>query len=361
MIRLFSGQPGHGKTVRALLEAMEFKKQGRVVYAEGIKDLDLDKTGFLPLDNPKDWEKLPDGAVVLVDECYRHFPNRSAQSRTPDYIEALARHRHRGFDFLLVCQDPAKQLDPFLRGLVDTHTHVRRKFGTHNVVLKTWDHFQSNPLASDGRNQVWRYPKEVFTWYTSATMHTVKRSIPVWMWFLIPLVGFVAYVAWHIKSGNFLNDAQAQPVAAAGGPASAGHTADASPLTTQQYIERNQPRIPGQPWTAPVFDERKPLANPEVYCISSAVKCTCLTEQGTTYRLSMKVCRDIARHGNYNPYRQPIDTGDRQPDADQEPVEDLAEDLVGPAGAPGEPGSVGSPHQGEIWGKAPETIRAATE
>ena len=357
MIKFLSGQPGHGKTLRALVLAMELKKQGRAVYVEGIKDLDHEKTGFLPLENPKDWQNLPDGAVVVVDECYRHFPNRSAQSRTPDYIEALARHRHRGFDFILVSQDPAKQVDPFLRGLVDEHTHVRRKFGTHNVVLKTWDHFQPSPLAMDGRNVVWRYPKEVFGWYTSATMHTTKRSIPWWMFAVIPLLAFVGYVAWHIKSGSFLEtDAQTVSGAAAGGPASAGKTAGA-PLTAQQYIERNLPRIEGQPWTAPLYDDANPVAKPEIYCMSSARNCRCITEQGTRYIVKPRICRDIARNGNYNPYREP--PREHRPAEASEPAVEPVEVVRTPAGTATDPAAVGSSRMGEVWGKAPETLRTS--
>lgn len=354
MIRFLSGQPGHGKTLRALVLAMEFKKQGRVVYVEGIKDLDFDKTGFLPLEDPKDWENLPDGAVILVDECYRHFPNRSAQSKTPPHVEAMARHRHRGFDFILVSQDPAKQVDPFLRGLVDEHTHVRRKFGTHNVVLKTWDHFQSNPLASDGRNVVWRYPKDVFSWYTSATMHTVKRSMPWWVFVIVPLVAFVGYVGWHIKSGGFLTngDTAQKAASAAGGTAIAGHTGDERPLTTDEYLARMEPRIYGQPWTAPLYDQADPVAKPEIYCMSSAVKCTCITEQGTIYRLKQAVCRTIARVGNYNPYRDPPREGRySSPYEVAQPAPDRS-----PAGTGSDPGEVGSSKQGAVWGREPDTI-----
>lgn len=355
MIILLSGQPGHGKTLRALVLASEFKKEGRAVYVEGIRDIDLGKTGFLALENPKAWEDLPDGSVILVDECYRHFPNRAAQSRTPDYIEAMARHRHRGFDFILICQDPSKQLDPFLRGLVDTHTHVRRKFGTHTVVLKTWDHFQGAPLANDGRNVLWRYPKEVFTWYTSATQHTVKRSIPLWIFFVIPLVVFVFYVSWHLSSGEFLNnDGIVTSQAAAGGPAPAGQTA-AGMRNTDEYLSMNIPRVKGQPWTAPVFDEREVVTNPDIYCMSSEIKCTCLTEQGTTYFLEAKICRSIARHGNYNPFREPPAQTRSPGEAELELVDQVSET----SGSQADPGRVGDPQQGQVWGNAPATLRAS--
>ncbi|MFP7020184.1 zonular occludens toxin domain-containing protein, partial [Xanthomonas hortorum pv. gardneri] len=35
---LVTGQPGHGKTAYAIDKAFAFKKEGREIYAHGIKD-----------------------------------------------------------------------------------------------------------------------------------------------------------------------------------------------------------------------------------------------------------------------------------------------------------------------------------
>ncbi len=35
---LVTGQPGHGKTAYALDKAFKFQKEGRAIYAHGVKD-----------------------------------------------------------------------------------------------------------------------------------------------------------------------------------------------------------------------------------------------------------------------------------------------------------------------------------
>lgn len=83
---------------------MRHKAKGRAVYVHGVRGIDYAAAGFFPLDDPKDWQKLPDGAVVVVDECYSSFPRRMPGAKVPAYVDALATHRHRGFDFILICQ-----------------------------------------------------------------------------------------------------------------------------------------------------------------------------------------------------------------------------------------------------------------
>lgn len=70
------------------------------------------------------------------------------------------------------------------------------------------------------------------------------------------------------------------------------------------------------PWTAPIYDQRPTVTDPQLYCISSMegldgqgnhaeASCRCMTEQGTLYELSQPECRTLARNGPvYNPYRQ---------------------------------------------------------
>ena len=76
------------------------------------------------------------------------------------------------------------------------------------------------------------------------------------------------------------------------------------------------PRFASMPWSAPVFDDRSPTVDPQLYCMSSSggldalgdyrePSCTCLTEQGTAYDISDGECRRVARLGMpYNPYRE---------------------------------------------------------
>ncbi|MGH8040320.1 MAG: zonular occludens toxin domain-containing protein, partial [Stenotrophomonas sp.] len=93
---LVTGQPGHGKTAYALDKAFQFQKAGRAIYAHGVKDLDYQKAGWTYLEDPRQWDQLPDGSVILLDECYTVFPNRNPGAAVPPFIQAMATHRHRG-------------------------------------------------------------------------------------------------------------------------------------------------------------------------------------------------------------------------------------------------------------------------
>ncbi|WP_234817189.1 zonular occludens toxin domain-containing protein [Xanthomonas citri] len=141
MIYWFTGQPGHGKTLHAIEKLLEYKDQGRMVFACNIREFDYEKTGVLEMtpEQFRDWPNfMPDGAVALVDEAYEHgmLPKRPPGSKVPHHVEQLAKHRHRGLDFIFVSQSPDKQCDQFVHDLIERHVHVRRRFGTKFVHLR---------------------------------------------------------------------------------------------------------------------------------------------------------------------------------------------------------------------------------
>lgn len=321
MIYLLTGQPGHGKTLRGLEMALEYVDKGRTVYAAGTPGLDYEKAGFQPLPDPKDWQSLPDNSVVFLDECYTAFPNRAANSTPPPHVEALARHRHRGFDFILICQ-LGNQVDPFLRGLVDQHTHVRRKFGWNVAVLKTWDHFEPNPLKTDGSNKTWKLSPRVkkADLYVSTTQDTTSKRLP-WYYIAAPiLLAYVGYVFWDIKHGGLFADDKSAPVAAEGSTggstaASAAGVPTGAPqqpstMTPDQYVRQFVPRLEGAPWSAPIYDGRRAAADPVIACMASGHDgqdgCNCMTEQGTRVEMTRAACYQVARYGPvYNPFKRP--------------------------------------------------------
>lgn len=324
MIYEITGQPGHGKTLYGLKLALDFKAQGREVYAHGIRGLKYDVTGFIPLDDPKAWQDVPDGSVVVIDECYSAFPNRNAATKVPDYIEPLARHRHRGLDIILIHQQP-DQVDPFVRGLVDTHHHVRRKFGFNAAVIKTWDYSTPKPIKDAPlRAPMWRYEKRLYELYESATMHTVQRKVPWQLYVVLPLLAFVVWAGWRLMSGGSFDAVAAEtPSAAPPAPASAGVGGGVlgggqriKYHSVEDYVVAHTPRIAELPWSAPVFDQRQVASKPELYCMASgagpdangnakSASCTCMTEQGTPYALPDNSCRMLAVKGRpYNPYKE---------------------------------------------------------
>lgn len=324
MLYLVTGQPGTGKTSLGLDRAFKLQKEGRTIYAHGIKDLDYERAGFLrfPDDDPTRWQELPDGSVCLIDECYSAFPNRNPGSKVPEHVEPMARHRHRGFDFILLAQQ-GLQLDPFLRGLYESHEHLKIKYG--NVVeLRRWGSYQGNVNGLCSDKSTFVRPKYVFDFYTSTVLDTTKKRIPSWLkWVAIGIVVCVAVLGYlKYSTTKKMETMRSQHVAAGDVPSAAlarSPAADPSAPrydTPQDYAVAHLPRFGTMPWTAPVYDSRTITADPQLICASSLAgqgadgshleaSCTCLTEQSTVYEVSEPECRRIARQGPvYNPYKQ---------------------------------------------------------
>lgn len=339
-IELFTGLPGNGKTA-FLMERLlaEAKKGERAIVAVGIDGL---APGLaLHLDDAKSWNAhdpngeptcnchvdgrlhahvVPDGSLIFVDEAWKSFGHLHDASRqpTPLHVLALAEHRHRGLDFVWTTQQP-NQLYPFTRGLIARHTHVVRRFGTQFVELFSWEELNEDVKSVTKRENAMRstrmLPKEVFDQYKSATLHTIKRRLPLKL-FVLPIAAILAvlaaWFAYQSLKPEALRD-KLQGVAgtdAVGvGPQDSAIRPSAEPPTLDQYLSQLSPRIATMPWSAPAFDGREVTADPMLYCMSSGqdgeTSCSCVTEQGTPYVIDPKICRLTARNGApYNAYRQ---------------------------------------------------------
>lgn len=322
MIYFYTGKPGAGKTALALTKARELLKEGREVYAWGIKDLDYERIGFKALPDPKEWETYPDGSVFLLDEAYGVFPSAAPGSKVPPHIEALARHRHRGFDFILICQQPL-QLHWFLRGLVEDHFHVEKVWNSRKTDVKHWTEYQGNTKAASSDKTSWVRDKEIFDFYTSTTMDTSGGlKIPRWAKLLALALAFVGGMVLFMKHRADQKIAEIKAERAAAVQSVAGAAGAAASLvnkntTPEDYAKLTLPRLPAAPWSAPIFDARAAVSKPEIYCMSSGpgldgvgkyrdASCTCLTEQGTRYEIGYDVCVVMAKNGPvYNPYKEP--------------------------------------------------------
>lgn len=199
MIELNTGVPGGGKTLSMVQELARLVKrwekhpeEARPVFVLGIPELALphapvplrsvqvDKAGAPRL--VPDWDEMPDGSLVLIDECQGVFPPRSSQSTPPAHVAWLNTHRHRGFDLWITTQQP-KLIDSSVRALVGRHKHFRRLFGMKRAMIYEWD--ACSDSLSGMNNAVkssWSYPSEVFKWYKSAEIHTKQRfKLPLWL------------------------------------------------------------------------------------------------------------------------------------------------------------------------------------
>lgn len=362
MMYLISGQPGNGKTLRAMAMALEFYEQNQQQVKEGKAQprrfftniagatLDENPNAFPWLEklpDHNDWTKLPDGSFVLYDEAHsdgntqglerygKLFPSTGKPGESDDpRIRAMSTHRHRGFDLVFVTQWPSK-IHHQVRTLIGSHTHMNRAFGMQRAGVLTWSRVQADPyderMREKAEEEIWVYPKALYSRYRSATLHTAshKFKVPKRVWqglsMAVALIAGVWMVWLFVVKPSTASDkkeeqgAGALPTASALAPLGAGMAA-ARPLTREEYVEKHKPRIEFLPWSAPAFDERSVQSQPELYCMASGTTeqdttCTCVTEQGTKAKISLPICVAIARDGPaYNPYRAPRQQAEPRPE-----------------------------------------------
>lgn len=279
-----------------------------------------------------DWPNfLPDGAVCVVDEAYEHgmLPKRRPGSAVPHHVEQLAKHRHRGLDFIFVSQSPDRQCDDFVQDLIERHVHVRRRFGLPFAHLRTFDRYEKNP--EKGHPLILKrvkLPKRPMGLYESTVMDTSEKAIPWYYPAAAALLLAVIGGAWwsvnrvHAQLSGELETGQPKAEAQQAAENGAGATVAAAPQAAPPAVSRSSdyvawvtPRIQGQPWTAPAYDSLTiPTGQPpRVYCMASGDgldangehqigRCSCKTEQGTTYVMDQEQCRMVAVNGQYEPF-----------------------------------------------------------
>lgn len=361
MMYLISGQPGNGKTLRAMSMALEFYEQNQQQVKEGkaqprrfftsIAGATVEEGAdafpwMEKLPDHNDWTQLPDGSFLIYDEAHsdgntqglerygKLFPSTGKPGESDDpRIRAMSTHRHRGFDLVFVTQWPNK-IHHQVRTLIGSHTHMNRSFGMQRAGVLTWSRVQSDPYDEKVRDkaeeEIWAYPKALYTRYRSATLHTAshKFKVPKKVWQALSVTIALVLGVWLIYAfiikppsapKKVDQGAGALPAAGALAPLGAGGPA-ARPLTREEYVQKHKPRVEFQPWSAPAFDDRTVQSQPELYCMASGTTeqdttCACVTEQGTKAKISTPVCVAIARDGPaYNPYRAPRQEADPRRD-----------------------------------------------
>lgn len=297
MITIVTGIPGAGKTLYTVSElAKEYKE--REIYYYRIPNLTLD---WNELEDPTKWTDCPDGAVIIIDEAHEAFPKRDYRNKEPDYIEAMAVHRHRDMDIVLITQHP-KDLDVFIRRRAGRHIHVEKPLVSSvaaNVMI--WPEYEEMVKLPAVREKcdsfTWKYPTEAFGVYKSAVSHTAKKKLPKALirYAAIVAVGMVAVVFMGTKFFLGKSDAiytNTEPVLS---------NAIFKPDAKIEWFDARLDRIPGVPFTQPLFDEiRKPNVYPKLACVSSAHKCWCYTQQMSRAKVTEAVCRDIVENGYFD-------------------------------------------------------------
>lgn len=342
-ISLITAPPGSGKTLRAVMFMEQATKEGMQVFACNVNGLTLE--GVIDFPDPTRWQELPAGSLLVVDECQKYF--RAAAGAVPDYIKEMETIRHGGIRLLLLTQHPAL-IHANIRALVGYHEHLVRENGKASAIVynrsRVIDNVRSDKALAVEDHHTWAYPKHVYDLYKSAEVHTVKRTIPYKhkraMVFLALAVLLGGFAIWRIGA-SFTRDKEDQPVKPAERQAASVGQSPAQPkiTTAAEYATAVQPLVEDALFTAPGFVNRAFASDPNVYCMSTGKmrgkvwhveSCTCLTEQGTRYKLDQQTCGEMARNGpRYNPYRAPAPAVPpsqelQQPEAQPQPAQQLA-------------------------------------
>jgi zona occludens toxin (predicted ATPase) len=292
MIYLITGVPGSGKSLRTVQMILDWKKQGRVVYAD-IDGLNID--GVLP--SPNDWRDTPEGSVVVYDECQKIFPSTGKAGVAEDErLRAMETHRHTGHDLVFITQAPTF-VHHHIRKLVGKHIHCYRSLGLQGCTIYSWDGVCDNPNGFHEKKAAdterWTYPKDLFQYYKSATVHTHKFKIPKKLIFIFSVLAVLVVVSYFLISSSSL-------------PRVLGLTDELPQTTTQpengglppsgEFINSNYHQI----------DIAKSVTVSIMGCVSGKF-CRCFGQDGNILDLAETMCRDLSEGNIALPIKIPVD------------------------------------------------------
>lgn len=319
MLFMITGLPGAGKSLYTIHRVTtDPQLKGREVFYFGIPELQLP---WIKLDDAKKWFEVPEGSVVVIDEAQKIFPLRSAGSHVPQHVAEFETHRHRGIDVVLVTQD-ASLVDAHVRKLTERHFVLKRPFGLDYAKVLEFHGIGDANNAAEVKQALetrFTHPKELYGKYKSATIHAVKKRLPLKA-LLLP-VGFLAilligYMVYNRMFGPNSTSAKAaiekkkeEKKDKGSDPqnrgASSGAKAGTLPKSLPAYIEEFTPRTPDLPASAPIYDPLVAQVKdfPQVAgCVSNKGKCWCYTQQGTRLNLRPDICYAHLDSPQFNPY-----------------------------------------------------------
>jgi zona occludens toxin len=359
MIYLTTGANGAGKTLLTLKNVREQQlKENRPVYFNGF-EMDEAKQaefGWQKFD-PKKWQDLPDGSICIMDECQNEFPVRGGNAPVPDYINAIAQFRRkRGFDFWMTTPHPML-MDLFIRRLVDTpswHRHLKRAPAGSLVSVIKYKAVKTDcekmGSSASGEVSMVAFPKEVYEWYRSASLHTARPHIPKQVYVIavcvlvVPVLAYLAYDRIAHPKSAALDSVKAAvgpvPGQVPGARPGVGRRDRAPVQALADYVADHTPVVPGMAWTAPAYSALlAPVVAPIPAACVHGVKagkpfCNCYTQQATRLVVSNDLCVQIAEQGFFMEWEAGGSRSARSPEG---------RSLQASPGTPAAPGAAASP------------------
>lgn len=321
-----TGAPGSGKTLMVLSEVEKLRRETRrPVYYDGIDGVEF--PDWIEIEDINKVHDLPTGAIIVVDEAQRHWPQRSNKNAVPASVEPFATHRHRGHTFYIMTQR-FTAVDHFIRGVANRHLHLIRAFGLPRARVFEWSGKVANPDDKWNRKDANAYTFWYWKWalwaprplalgmYKSSELHTVKSKLPMGKVLLLLLV-----VAGMIHGASRFEFAEI------GEGKKGGKDHPASPTSHQpiqisdaeQWARPWKERVAGHPFSAPAYDELyQPATIPRIDgCVSLRInndeggdhQCSCYTQQKTRITsMTIQQCEFYLANGWFDPTK-PDDQG----------------------------------------------------
>lgn len=340
MIYLYTGSNGSGKTLNAIKFICEvlipagiaqYGERPVFYYSPENQPLGIAEAGVLnweqiTAERARQWWDFPDGSIFFLDEFRHVFPWRDHKVKTPEYVDRLAEHRSRGFDFVLSAQKPASQFDPAIQGFIEEHRHLVGDAGSKRSRHYVYQAFCSTPInppkLQTPEKSLVSFDKKYFSYYRSASIHTHvsrKKYGKLWLFFgLLLALPVMAYIAFQSLPGTdsaigFSDvDGSIDPSSE-----TVFTSSSSSGMSLDQYTAYYQPRVAGFPHTAPAYDElSKPVVAPKTAACVHFIEdnaCRCWTQQATPISIDHEVCLSIVKSGWFDhtrPSQQQIASAD---------------------------------------------------
>lgn len=354
MMYLITGQPGNGKSLRALWMAWQEQQRNAEKVKEGKEQprrFFTNIAGATTEENPQafpwmeklpdhnDWTLLPDGSYVVYDEAHsdgntkeldrygRLFPSTGKPGESDDSrVRAMSTHRHRGFDLVFVTQWPSK-IHHQIRSLIGEHTHMTRAMGLGCAGTMKWTRVQVDPYDDKQRDkaeeEIWRFDKSLYERYKSSSLHTSshKFRIPPKVWSGISTLAMTILVIWGIYYFVMSRDsASVEPEQGGDAPASA---APASLFGNAPSSESEEvPLLPGVGEHAALNTAAAPsLAG----CVSSDRGCRCFNTEGFQIDMARHECEaTLAKPLPFNVFHEfKVSASQAQPPTPEEPAQSV--------------------------------------
>lgn len=269
-------------------------------------------------------EIMPNGGVLIVDECDYTYPRRPPSREVPSYVQTLKELRHEGFTLILMTQHPS-MLDIYVRQLVNKHIHLERKpIGTKRYEWFGCEENLSPSALSVAASEWYKPSQEAQKYYKSATKHIKFKKKLHKVFYLLPIGALLLiYLLFNIfnrftgkidtgkeVAQNIQSQLSAsavsepvEPMSESQLPVNQGSfsNGDLVGISPKDY----EPRIPSLPETKPIYDSLRNPINMETIagCVKSKNSCNCYTEQATPVYTSKEMCIYWAENGIFQIYK----------------------------------------------------------